>query len=428
MELISAIATAPGVGGVGIVRVSGEGALDLATRMFSKKDGIVPNMMVAGKIEAEELTDFGFLVYFRAPHSFTGEDTVEFHCHGGKEIVRSVFFKTLSLGARAANAGEFTRRAFLNGKLSLSACEGLGEMIKARSAMEARAGYSLYAEMLTKEGREMQGEIKSCLAALDADADFPEEDLFLDACLETKTRVQAILPRIGALLGRFRAGKKIKSGVKVVLLGKPNAGKSALFNALLGCDRAIVSPSAGTTRDALEGEIELFGVRFCLFDTAGLRSGGSKIEREGIRRAENLMKEADLLLYLKEDGDGVELPGDVPVITIGAKCDVKRQKGCELYISSKTGEGLGELKNLLYERGFGGESDGVFLLEERHFEALKEAQGALERALAGAEEGREAELLAEDLKAAYTALGTISGETASEDVIEEIFSKFCVGK
>ena len=277
MEMISAIATAAGSGGVAIVRVSGDGALDLARKMFSKRE-IVPNMMTAGKIEAEGFSDFGFLVYFRAPHSFTGEDTVEFHCHGGQEIARGVFLKTLSLGARAAAAGEFTRRAFLNGKLSLSACEGMGEMIAARSAMEVRAGYSLYGEKLTKAGKEMQDEIKSCLAALDADADYPEEDLFFDACQETKARAEAVLPRLEGLLKQFRAGKKIKSGVKVVLLGKPNAGKSALFNALLGYDRAIVSERAGTTRDSLEGEIELFGVRFCLFDTAGLRKKGSKIE------------------------------------------------------------------------------------------------------------------------------------------------------
>ncbi len=428
MELISAIATAQGNGGVAVVRVSGDGALGLAKKMFPKKGEFVPNRLYAGEIEAEGFTDFGLCVYFRAPHSFTGEDTVEFHCHGGREIARGVFKRTLSLGARAALAGEFTRRAYLNGKLSLSAAEGMGEMIAAESEAQVRAGYLLYGEKLTAEGRAMQKTIKECLAAADADADFPEEDLSTDVLTKAGRGAEEVLARIDGLLGQYRAGKKIRSGVKVVLCGKPNAGKSALFNALLGFDRAIVSAAAGTTRDLLEGEIELHGVRFLLFDTAGLRERGSKTEREGIRRAENAAKGADLLLYLKEEGDGVKLPEGVPVVTVGAKSDLGKKRECDLCVSAKTGEGLEALRELLYERGFGRENDGAYLFEERHREALLDAREALRRALEGAAAGAFTELVAEDLKSAYTALGRISGETASEDVIEEIFSKFCVGK
>lgn len=428
MELISAVATAQGSGGVAIVRVSGDGALELAKKMFSRKGEYTPNMLYAGKIEAVGFSDFGFCVYFRAPHSFTGEDAVEFHCHGGREIARGIFEKTLLLGARAALAGEFTRRAFLNGKLSLSAAEGMGEMIAAESKAQVRAGYLLYGEKLTAEGKAMQAKIKECLAAADADADYPEEGLSMDVLALVKERAGEIRSELKRLLGQYQAGKKIRSGVTVALCGRPNAGKSALFNALLGYDRAIVASSAGTTRDLLEGETEIHGVRFLLVDTAGLRTRGSLVEREGIRRAENAVKSADLIVYLKEEGDGIVLPKEVPVVTVGAKCDLGRKKDCELYVSSRTGEGIEALREAIYEKGFGRENDGAYLLEERHYEALSKACGALERALCGAEAGVPTELIAEDLKSAYLFLGRISGETASENIIEEIFSKFCVGK
>lgn len=428
MELIAAIATGPGSGGVAVVRLSGDGALGLAKKMFSRRGEFVPNMLYAGRIRAEEFTDYGYCVYFRAPRSFTGEDVVEFHCHGGREIASGVLKNAVRLGARAALAGEFTRRAYLNGKLSLSAAEGMGEMIAAESAAQVRAGYSLLSEKLTGEGKEAQRLVKECLAAADADADFPEEDLSLDVRAAVIPRLENVLARLNALLSERAAGKKIKSGVCVVLCGRPNAGKSALFNALLGYERAIVSASAGTTRDVLEGEIELHGVRFRLVDTAGLRTRGSLVEREGIRRAQNQLKAADLILYLKEEGDGVVLPKDVPVLTLGAKCDLKKEGAVDLFVSARTGEGIEALKEMLYEKGFGKENEGVYLLNERHLRALQEAKTALERALYNAEAGAVTELIAEDLRSAYTALGLISGETATEEIIEEIFSKFCVGK
>lgn len=425
---IAAIATAEGTGGVAVVRLSGPGSLGIARAMFSRKGDMQPNVMYPGEIDGGTFRDFGLCVFFRAPKSFTGEDVVEFHCHGGREIARGILKHTFELGARPAERGEFTKRAFLNGKLSLSAAEGMADMIHARSEAEIRAGYLLLHEVLTEEGRRMQEQLTDCLAAAEADIDFPEEDLGTWSRTEIGQTVRAVEASLSELLSRYTAGRKLKEGVRVVLAGRPNAGKSSLFNALLGYDRAIVSDTAGTTRDTLEGELTVHGVRFLLIDTAGLCTGADLIEAEGVRRAEGAIRAADLILYLREKDDGVELPADTPVITVAAKCDLGRRADCDVAVSSRTGEGLDTLRELIYERGYGRENDGVFLLEARHYEALKRAREEVRSARTAIEDGLAAELYLEDLRAARRTLGEITGDTASESVINAIFEKFCVGK
>ena len=429
MELISAIATAKGKGGVAIVRMSGDGALEVAKKMFSKRGEWVPNMLYAGEIDCGSFCDFGMCVYFRAPKSFTGEDTVEFHCHGGNEIARGVLERTFALGARGAQRGEFTKRAFLNGKLSLSAAEGMVDMINAESQAEVRAGYTLYGEKLTNEGKRLKNLLVECLAKIDADLDYPEEDLALATGQESLARLQEVSVSLAELLKQYRAGKKLKSGVSVVLCGAPNAGKSTLFNALLGYDRAIVSEVAGTTRDVVEGTIEINGVNFRISDTAGLHESQDNIERDGISRAERAIKSADLIVWLKEeDRAPVEFPKDTAVIKVGAKCDVIIREDCDVHVSAKTGEGLDNLRGLIYERGYGRENDGVYLLEERHYRALMKAQEGVNEAVKAIQQGLPAELYAEHIALALNALGNLSGESVSEAVITEIFEKFCVGK
>ncbi len=427
-DVISAIATAAGRGGVAIVRMSGDGALEIAKQMFSRKGEFQPNYLYAGKIDGGSFTDFGMCVYFRAPKSFTGEDCVEFHCHGGVSIARGILSRTLALGARLAERGEFTKRAFLNGKLSLSAAEGMVDMINAESDAQVRAGYLLYGEKLTEEGKALQKLLTECLASIDADIDYPEEDLTVDSREEVSRRLSSVRARLLALYGQYSSGKKIKSGVTVAICGKPNAGKSSLLNALLGYDKAIVSSVAGTTRDAVEGTLELSGVLFRMIDTAGLRQSGDEIEAEGIRRAEKTISAADVILYVKEGEElPYEFPENTPVITVASKCDIAKGEG-DVCVSSVTGEGISRLKELLYERGFGRENDGAYLMEERHFRAVEEALFAVERAIKAVADLMPAELYAIEIKSAWDALGTLSGETATEAIIGEIFAKFCVGK
>ena len=427
-DLISAIATAVGAGGIAVVRMSGRGALSVARKMFSRKGEFQPNYMYAGEIDAGTFRDYGMCVYFRAPKSFTGEDVVEFHCHGGTEIARGILKRTLELGARLAERGEFTKRAYLNGKLSLSAAEGVGEMIAASSEAQVRAGYLLYNEKLTSLGTALQRKLTHCLAEVDADLDYPEEDLNASSRAEIVATLREVGQELAALLSQYAAGRKIRSGVSVALVGAPNAGKSSLLNALLGYERAIVSDVAGTTRDVVEGTLEIEGVNFRITDTAGLRESADSIEREGVRRAREAMKGADVIVWLKEDGEVPEFPEGTPVITVGAKSDLARREDCDIVLSSYTGEGLDALRRLLYERGFGRENDGAYLLSERHYRAAQAAHEAVKEALASAEGGLPPELYAEDIRRAWETLGTLSGETASEAIVTEIFEKFCVGK
>ncbi len=429
MECISAIATANGTGGVAIIRISGEKALDIAGAMFSPMPKEVePNRMYAGHISGDGFADYGFMVFFAAPRSFTGENTVEIHCHGGVHIARGILKKTILLGARPAERGEFTRRAFLNGKLSLASAEGMADMINAESSALLRAGSMLYSERLTREVGEIQNKLKYILASVDAEIDYPEEDEGDIDLQKIQRELREVLKSVNALSKGYSCGKMIKNGVTVAICGKPNAGKSSLLNALLGYDRAIVSPEAGTTRDVLEGAIELNGVKFNLIDTAGIRAGATGAESEGIARARAAVRSADVTLFVTEGGEEPPKEYGGKLITVFNKCDISApERGYDAVISALTGEGIEELKRLLVEAAGGEQAlDKAYLVEERHYLALMRAQGALSDACATAQ--KTADLLAVDIKEAWDALGEITGETASEEVIAEIFSKFCVGK
>ena len=434
MEVISAISTAAGTGGVAVIRLSGEGALDIAEKMFSPAGrtavkNFIPNMMYAGKTDGGGFTDFGMCVYFKAPKSFTGEDVVEFHCHGGVQIARGILSRSWALGARAAEKGEFTRRAFINGKLSLSSAEGMIDMINAESLAVLRAGSMLYNEELTQKIRLLQAELTEILAEIAANSDYPEEDL--DGVNEQKIFgcVKALSEKINKLAASYSCGRKVKDGVSVAICGKPNTGKSSLLNALLGYDKAIVSPEAGTTRDAVEGAVEINGVKFNFTDTAGIRERAGVVESIGIERAKKIISSADLILSVT-DGKGeaqTERAGEV--IRVFNKCDVNPPDGeYDAVVSARTGEGLEELKNLISKKTVGELSlDKAFIIEERHYRALSNAAAALDSAIQNAA-AFTADVIAIDLKDAWDYLGEITGETANESIINTVFEKFCVGK
>ncbi len=443
-ENISAIATPAGRGGVAIIRVSGKTALQLAEKMFTPvgKTPVCkfePYRMYAGKIDGGNFSDFGLCVYFKAPASYTGEDVVEFHCHGGENLARGILKQTFTLGARSAGKGEFTKRAFLNGKLSLASAEGVADMINGESDAEVKAGYLLYSEKLTNTARELQAQLKTLLAGIDVSIDYPEEDIEEQHVEQLKQNLLIIKQRLTKLTDSYATGKKIKSGVSVAICGKPNTGKSSLLNTLLGYDKAIVSEVAGTTRDAVEGTLEINGRKFNLYDTAGVRESGDKIENIGIERAEAIIRSADVAIFVadisrgvdEQDGRVLEMLQGKPLIKVFNKIDAVNDDAdtdADVHTSAITGEGICKLKRLLYEKSFGSQTeDAAFLIEQRHYDALMRSKHSLALALEACGT-QPLDLIGIDVKCAWDALGEITGETATESIIEEIFAKFCVGK
>ena len=443
-EIISAIATPRGKGGVAIIRISGEGSLLLAQKMFRPHGGtpvteFEPYKMYPGQIDGGTFTDYGLCVYFKAPRSYTGEDIVEFQCHGGESIARGILKQTFRLGARSATKGEFTKRAFLNGKLSLASAEGVADMINGESEAEVKAGYLLYSEKLTKKVKELQDRLTYLLAGIDVSVDYPEEDIEEQHVDELKIGLKELALDLDGLLATYKTGKKIKTGVTVAICGKPNTGKSSLLNRMLGYEKAIVSSIAGTTRDAVEGVIEIHGVKFNLYDTAGVRESGDKIESIGIERAEAIVKSADVVVFVadstreldEEDGRVLALTSGKPLIKIMNKIDISKDEtptDADVRTSAVTGAGMERLKELLYEKSMGERSEDVaFLVEERHYDALVRAKERLRSAIRAC--GVEPlDLIGIDVKGAWDCLGEITGETATETIINEIFEKFCVGK
>lgn len=439
---IAAISTALGAAGVAVIRISGDTPLTVAEKLFKPLGKISvgdfePNKMYVGEINADDFCDFGMCVFFKAPRSFTGENVVEFHTHGGTAIVKGVLKKILASGARLAERGEFTKRAFMNGKLSLSSAEGLIDMINSETESGVRAGYALYREKLTAKITEMQNVLLDAVSQIDVDMDFPEEDLEVTSEARVRDDLENVLAQTEKLISTFRTGRVLKNGVKVGIVGKPNTGKSSLLNALLSYDKAIVSGIAGTTRDVVEGAIDVDGVRFNLYDTAGIRDTDDEIEHVGVAMSEKTVKECDALLFVADAGDITEEDEkiyasvkDKNVIFVVNKTDLSDEKDerADVYISAASGENVEELKKMLYERFVGKvDTNADYLCEERHLAALSEARDKISSALSVL--GKEPlDILAIDVRAAWQSLGEITGKTATEEIINNIFSKFCVGK
>ena len=439
---IAAISTALGAAGVAVIRISGDTPLTVAEKLFKPLGKISvgdfePNKMYVGEINADDFCDFGMCVFFKAPRSFTGENVVEFHTHGGTAIVKGVLKKILASGARLAERGEFTKRAFMNGKLSLSSAEGLIDMINSETESGVRAGYALYREKLTAKITEMQNVLLDAVSQIDVDMDFPEEDLEATSEARVRDDLKNVLAQTEKLISTFRTGRVLKNGVKVGIVGKPNTGKSSLLNALLSYDKAIVSGIAGTTRDVVEGAIDVDGVRFNLYDTAGIRDTDDEIEHVGVAMSEKTVKECDALLFVADAGDITEEDEkiyasvkDKNVIFVVNKTDLSEEKDerADVYISAASGENVEELKKMLYERFVGKvDTNADYLCEERHLAALSSAHDKISSALSVL--GKEPlDILAIDVRAAWQSLGEITGKTATEEIINNIFSKFCVGK
>ena len=451
-DTIAAIATPPGEGGIGIVRVSGEQAFPIAERLFRRR-GRTPlqsHRAYFGAIvdpATGETLDRALLLPFRAPHSYTGEDVAEFHCHGSPYLLRRVLELVWREGARPAEPGEFTLRAFLNGKLDLAQAEAVADLIRARSEAQLRSALALHEGRLSHQVHALGDELLRLLATVEAHIDFSEELGELDPHALIPD-LQHLLQRLDALLQGARAGRILREGARVAIVGRPNVGKSSLLNALLGEERAITTDIPGTTRDTLEESLIIGGVPLVILDTAGLRESADVVEQIGIERARRAAERADLILFVYDltapdwDADRAlleTLPAHAPKLLVGNKMDAadpaQVQRACSVFpdsvlISALTGAGLDALQEAILTalevQRIGEET--LTLTHQRHIQAVADAKRALEHARDALQHGYSPDLIAVDLRAAWLALGAITGETADETLVQRIFRDFCIGK
>ncbi|WP_295881389.1 tRNA uridine-5-carboxymethylaminomethyl(34) synthesis GTPase MnmE [uncultured Thiohalocapsa sp.] len=444
-ETIAAVATPPGVGAVGIVRVSGPRVPDIAMVLLGRLPA--PRQAVLADFLASdgEPIDQGLALYFPAPHSFTGEHVLELQGHGGPVVLDRLLARVLALGARAARPGEFSERAFLEGKLDLTRAEAIADLIAAGTEQQARlAARSLRGAFAQRVDALLQA-LTRVRVQVEATLDFPEEDLDPDLAVSVAADLARLLADVDRLLGTAQRGERLRDGLLVVLAGAPNAGKSSLLNALAETDRAIVTPVPGTTRDLLHADVQIDGLPLRVVDTAGLRLSPDPIEQEGVRRAREQIDQADLVLWIIDDADPnaehaapADLPSQVPRLTIRNKIDRSgREPGAQstadgaavLACSATTGAGLADLRRALTRHaGLGADAGGELSARRRHLDALRRTRALLVTAAQAQADAAPPELVAEDLRLAQHSLGEITGAVSSDELLGRIFSEFCIGK
>lgn len=444
-ETIVAIATAPGRGGVGVIRVSGTNLQGFARYL---NGGKTPSPRVALRTDflngQGETIDDGLMLYFNEPKSFTGEDVLELQGHGGPVVLNMLLKRCQELGARLAEPGEFSKRAFLNNKIDLAQAESVADLIDAASQSAARLAVRSLKGDFSKQIYALVEKLIQLRVLVEATLDFPEEDIDFLSAADAKGQLKNCQEQLGSLLVNAQQGSILREGIQVVLLGAPNVGKSSLLNALAGDDVAIVTDIAGTTRDVVKENISIDGVPLHIIDTAGLRQSEDEIEKIGMQRTQKALIEADIVLVLIDPDEGLntfteeviaQIPSTLKQIKVYNKIDLRREapeyrvgnnKPDELKISAKTGAGIDLLKKALLDQvGWQGEAEGLFLARERHVTALEEAAEELQNAEYRYEQ---IELMAEHLRLAQEALSKITGEYTSDDLLGAIFSNFCIGK
>ncbi|MBK7541442.1 MAG: tRNA uridine-5-carboxymethylaminomethyl(34) synthesis GTPase MnmE [Candidatus Competibacter sp.] len=445
-DTIAAVATPPGRGGIGVLRVSGP----LSAAIVEAVSGILPppRQAVVRRFRSSdgEILDEGVILYFPAPHSFTGEDVVEFQGHGGPVVLDLLMERVVELGARPARPGEFSERAFLNDKLDLAQAEAIADLIASDTAAAARAALrSLQGEFSQRVNGLVEGLI-ALRMYVEAAIDFPEEEIDFLADGMVAARLAELQERLRVLQAAAGQGRLLRDGMTVVIAGRPNAGKSSVLNRLAGREAAIVTAVPGTTRDVLREHISIDGMPLHVIDTAGLRDSDDPVEREGIRRAWAEIDTADRILMVVDDRLGLaaeeaglreRLSAATPVTVLYNKIDLSGQApsvregawGTEVRLSAKTEAGLELLREHLKScMGYHGGGEGTFMARRRHLEALERAAAALERAAEQLAIFRAGELVAEELREAQNALSEITGDFSSEDLLSRIFSSFCIGK
>jgi tRNA modification GTPase len=444
---IAAIATAPGRGGIGVVRVSGADLSGLVRKLFQRDLTPRHAHYLPFKSMDGELLDEGIALYFRAPHSYTGEDVLELQGHGGPAVLRRVLDSCLAAGRdqglRLAEPGEFTRRAFLNDRMDLAQAEAVADLIDASSVAAARGAMASLSGEFSARVNDLSDRIIHLRMLVEATLDFPEEEIDFLEKYQARPTLDALAADLGRLIAQARQGVILREGLHVVLAGQPNVGKSSLLNALAGDDIAIVTPIAGTTRDKVVQEIHIDGVPLHIVDTAGLRETEDTVESIGIARSWQEIERADLILHLQDatqPGDELDaqitarLPPRTPMLKVFNKVDLLSTAFSagpgELGISAKRGLGLDALRaELLKIAGWNPGAESPWLARERHLHALQAAAEHLELAGEHAEQDdRVLDLFAEELRLAHDSLSGITGKFTSDDLLGEIFSSFCIGK
>jgi len=438
---IVARASAPGLGGVGVIRISGSDTKAIATALLGK----IPENRFATKSsfidESGNALDHGLALFFLGPASYTGEDTLELHCHGSPVVLDQVLKRVLRLGAELARPGEFTERAFLNGKLDLAQAESVADLINSQTQAAAKFALRSLSGVFSKEIDDLSQRIETVRVLVEATIDFsdePVDDLNVD---QLRLYIIEISEKIRNILDRSRPGLLLAQGATIAIAGPPNAGKSSLLNAFAGSEKAIVSPQAGTTRDLIEAHIDLGGIPVHMIDTAGLRASDDDIEVEGVRRARETIDAADLVLCVLDDSDPAssrfelrsETGRTLKQITVFNKSDLSgRPMGdtpdginAAVAVSAKNGSGIKQLTEAVrMALGFQGDDEDLILARRRHLNVLEKALELMDRASVL----DEPELVAEELRLAHRLLGEITGAFSTEDLLGEIFSSFCIGK
>lgn len=450
LEPVAAIATPIGEGGIAVIRVSGRDAITKVSTIFRGKnlESVPTHTVHFGHIIRDgRKIDEVVATIFRSPKSYTGEDTVEISCHGGVLVTQEVLETVLATGIRAAEPGEFTMRAFLNGKMELSQAEAVADLIHAKSRKAVEAAQQQLDGALGKHVSLFRQQIIDATALVELELDFIEEDVEFASRDQLRKLIVELMDEIVKLLSTYETGRLVKHGIRTVFVGKPNAGKSTLLNALMGKDRAIVSDIAGTTRDVIDADWSLDGLLFTLTDTAGLRDTEDVIEAEGVKRSHKAMDSADLIVYLKDLSEHIsaaelalvdELRARYPsksIIALGNKIDQSVNPELEdtfdLVISAKSGQGIDKLKQLMKTavlQNMDIDTSGLLVTSSRHRDALEKTHRHLTDAMNALDAGTTGDFVSIDLRAALHELGTITGSITTEDLLDSIFSRFCIGK
>jgi len=442
IDTIAAIATPPGNGGVGIIRISGTRVSAIAEQLGYKM--LKPRLaFYSSFLDADDsIIDSGIMLYFPAPASYTGEDVLELQGHGGSIVLDILLRRVLSLGARLARPGEFTERAFLNNKMDLAQAEAVADLIESSTEQSARSALKSMQGIFSAQINELVEELIELRTYVEAAIDFVDEEIDFLSDGVVENRILQLRNKIRNIQKTAQQGRLLRDGMTLVLAGKPNAGKSSLLNALAGHEAAIVTDIAGTTRDVLRERIQLDGMPLHIIDTAGLRESNNTIEKEGIRRAHEEIRKADIILLLidarEPDVQAIRerLPAGIPIIEVFNKIDLlggqpeirESAAGAQIHLSIKTGAGMDLLiRHLKQSVGFNDAAEHVFIARRRHLEALVQGHAFVESAL-NQLNNHAGELVAEDLRQAQNALSEITGQFTSDDLLGRIFSSFCIGK